>query len=310
MSRLTRTLTAAAGAAGLSAALVVAPSPAVAAAGPDRIDLVTGSMPEGIAAGPGTTFFAGARSDGAVYAGDVTTGVVELLVAGDGEGPAVGLLYDARSGLLWVAGGNGGDITAYDAETGEVVFRQVVEGAGFLNDLVITDDAVYVTDSFRNRLTVITLDSQAFPDESRQLVLSGDYVQPAGFGANGIRELPSGDLVLVSGGVLYAVDPATGTADIIEVSGRQLAGGDGLVIDGSTLYVVNGYGGDEVAVLRLSADSGSAQAVGVVRAQELDRPTTGAIVDGALYVVNGRFQTLGQNPEAAVYVTKLHVRRS
>jgi hypothetical protein len=59
----------------------------------------------------------------------------------------------------------------------------------------------------------------------------------------------------------------TGVADVIEVRGRQLTAGDGLVLDGSTLYVVNGYGGDEVAVLRLSADATRAQAVGVIRSR-------------------------------------------
>lgn len=87
MSRLTRTLSATS----LAAALVAAPSSALAANGPDRINLETGSLPEGIAAGPGTSFFAGARSDGGVYVGDIRSGAVDLLVEGDDRGPAVGL---------------------------------------------------------------------------------------------------------------------------------------------------------------------------------------------------------------------------
>ena len=71
-----------------------------------------------------------------------------------------------------------------------------------------------------------------------RLPLTGDYVQPAGFGANGIRALAGGQLVVVSGGVLYAVDPSTGVADRIEVAGRALTGGDGLELRGRTLYVV------------------------------------------------------------------------
>jgi hypothetical protein len=67
---------------------------------------------------------------------------------------------------------------------------------------------------------VVDLDAAGLPTgEPRLLPLTGDYVQPAGFGANGIRELPTGDLVVVSGGVLYAVDPVTGVADAIEVRG-------------------------------------------------------------------------------------------
>ena len=86
-----------------------------------------------------------------------------------------------------------------------------------------------------------------------------DYVQPAGFGLNGIRVLPSGDLIAVSGGVLYVIDPVTGTADRVEVTGEQLTAGDGLVLHGRTLYVVRGYDSpdaardrDSVVELRLS----------------------------------------------------------
>jgi streptogramin lyase len=301
MSRLTRTLSATSLAAVVSAALVAAPSSALAGPALDRIDLETGSQPEGIAAGPGTTFFAGARSDGAVYVGDVRTGDVELLVAGDGEGPAVGMLYDARSGLLWVAGGTGGDITAYDAQTGDEVFSAQVEGAGFLNDVAITRDAVYVTDSFGDALTVVALDRNGQPTgEVSPLELLG-YEAPAGFGLNGIRELPGGDLVVVSGGVLYRVDPASGATRVIDVD-VDLRGGDGLELRGNQLYVVNGYGGDEVVVLRLQGDS--ARTTGVLTDEDLDRPTTGALIGGSLYVVNGRFSVAG-DPTTEYYVTRL-----
>ena len=308
MSRLTRTLSATSLAAVVAAAVVAAPSSALAAHGLDRIDLVTGSQPEGIAAGPGTTFFAGARSDGAIYVGDVVTGEREELVAGDGDGPAVGLLYDERSGLLWVAGGSGGDVTAYDAETGEQVFRALVAGAGFLNDVAITDRAIYVTDSFNAEIVVIPLRTKDrdLPVEGtyRTLKVKGEYVQPEGFGLNGIRELPSGDLVVVSGGVLYAVDERSGQADVIEQDGQALVAGDGLVLEGRTLYVVNGAGGDEVVELRLAADEGSTTFVRELTDPELDRPTTGALIDGALYVVNGRFAVAG-DPQTENYVTRL-----
>lgn len=304
---LTRSLTAAAGAAGLTAALVVAPSPALAkqADYPETIKLANRSQPEGIAAGPGDTFFAGARSDGAIYVGDAATGKVKRLVKGDGD-IAVGLLYDPRSDLLWVAGGSAGDVTAYDARTGDVAFRQLVPDARFLNDVAITDDAVYVTDSFRPSLTVIALDASARPTTVDQLTLGGEYVQPDGFGANGIRELPTGELVLVSGGVLYGVDPVDGSADVLEQDGPALRAGDGLVLDGQTLYVVNGAGGDEVVELRLSDDFESTTYVREITDSELDRPTTAALIDGALYVVNGRF-SVADEPQTTFYVTRLEL---
>jgi hypothetical protein len=205
-----------------------------------------------------------------------------------------------------------GTVTAYDGA--EEVFQVDVEDlvgvadAGFLNDLVVTRDAVYVTDSFSSALVVIPLDESGEPVGTvDSLPLTGDYVQPAGFGLNGIRELPGGELVVVAAGTLYRVDPATGAADEIEVSGGDLEGGDGLEIRGKTLYVVNGYGGDEVVVLRLAGDDRSATTTGVLTEsspEQLDRPTTAALVAGSLYVVNGRF-SIADVPGTENFVTRL-----
>ncbi len=64
--------------------------------------------------------------------------------------------------------------------------------------------------------------------------------------------LPGGDLLAVSGGVLYAVDSASGVAGRVEVQGATLTGGDGLELRGNTLYVVRGFNPRaSVVVLRL-----------------------------------------------------------
>jgi hypothetical protein len=300
---------------GLTAlALALTPlSPVAAHPRPDRIALETGSLPEGIAAGPGRTFFVGARSDGDIYVGNVRKATVTRLVDETTPGAAaVGMYYDDRSGLLWVAGGGPragrglGTVTAYDGA--DEVFSTTVAGAGFLNDVVVTRDAVYVTDSFSPALVVVPLDRSGRPTgRVGSLPLAGEYKQPAGFGANGIRELPGGDLVVVAAGTLYRVDPATGVADAIEVRGpRDLSGGDGLEVRGKTLYVVNGYGGDEVVVLRLAGDNRSARTTRVLTEsspEQLDRPTTAALVAGSLYVVNGRFSIAG--PTTENFVTRL-----
>jgi hypothetical protein len=80
------------------------------------------------------------------------------------------------------------------------------------------------------------------------------------------------------------------------------------VLDGSTLYVVNGYGGDEVAVPAAVGRRHRGAGRGRDPLRALDRPTTGALVDGSLYVVNGRFGTLATAPDAPVYVTRLRTR--
>ena len=291
-------------------ALAVALLPAASASasdGPDTIALQTGSLPEGITTGPGETFFAGARKDGAVRQYSAVTGELLRTVVAPREGEvAVGMLYDAATERLYVAGGATGDLTVYDAPTGTVLFTANAGPGRFLNDVTVTKDAAYFTDSLSAQLVVVPFGKRGAlpsPEDVRVLSLGGDYVQPSGFGLNGIRDLPNGDLLVVSGGVLYVVDPQDGTADRVEQSGRALSGGDGLELVGRTLFVVNGYGGNEVVQLRLQKDFSATTVTTVLDQTDtpstLDRPTTGALVGGDLYVVNGRFGSISATDTAA-----------
>ena len=306
-------------AAAVALALAVPAGPALAdrPAPPSAVPLVTGSMPEGISAGPRGSFFVGARSDGAVYVGK-RNGTLRTLVPGAAGEIALGLRYDGRTGRLWVAGARTGDVTAYDARSGRVLFtvdtdgpddRDATGGATrLLNDIAVTPEAVYVTDSLSAELVVVPTPGGELPapGDVRTLPLTGDYVQPAGIGANGILVLPTGDLLLISGGLLHVVDPATGVTDLVEQAGRPLTGGDGLVLSGSTLYVVYGFDDrDSVVQLRLSSDLRSSTFVREITAAGLDRPTTAALVGGDLLVVNGRFATIGDQPDAPVYLTRI-----
>ena len=117
--------------------------------------------------------------------------------------------------------------------------------AGFLNDLVITSKAVYVTDSQVARLVVVPLSKWGTPPAASAvqiLPITGDLVYTAGFNANGIRQLPTGELVIVksNNGELYAVNPRTGDTDEMAIEGADLTGGDGLEIVDDILYVVRG----------------------------------------------------------------------
>lgn len=279
----------------LAPALALTPAaPSGAAAFPDTVPLPDRSSPEGIAAGPGTTFFAGSRADGSVYRADARTGEGAVLVPGEQGGVAVGMQYDPGSGLLWVAGGGTGRITAYDGGTGRLVARYTAPAAPrgrFLNDVDVTPDGVFVTDSLNAELLVVRDGALS------RLPLTGDWVQQAsGNSANGIRRLPGGDLLVVSPTGLYRVPPTTGVADRLEqTGGRALAGGDGLALRGSTLYVVVGYGSrsDSIAVASLDRAGRSFTTTGELRDADLERPTTAALLAGALYAVNGKFNTPG-----------------
>ena len=197
---------------------------------PDSIALPNGWQPEGITT-DGKHLYSGSLADGAIFRSDVRTGEGEVLAAGAPGRVATGLDFDKRRDLLWVAGGPTGEVRAQDARTGEVVATYEFPSATprFLNDVVVTRDAVYVTDSSHQELAVIPLRSghghghghdrsdghghghgSQLPPASAAttLPLTGDLVFQAGFNLNGIVELRH---LLVSvqsnTGLLFAIDP-------------------------------------------------------------------------------------------------------
>src|SRR5215217_4871636 len=127
---------------------------------PDIIPLPTSWGSEGIAIGRGTDFFAGARQmspfQGAIYKGDLRTGEGAILVPAQPGRYALGMKFDQRTDLLFVAGGPSGVGFIYDATTGEdVAIVRFTSGTSFVNDVVITREAAYFTDSLNAILYVI-----------------------------------------------------------------------------------------------------------------------------------------------------------
>jgi hypothetical protein len=290
--------------------LLVAAGPAAGAPPfPDRIDLPNGWAPEGITTGPGTTVYVGSLGSGAVLQADVRTGERAVIVAGANTPPAVGVEYEPDANRLWVAGGGSGEVRVYDASTGTLLETYTFSPAGFLNDLVVTDAAVYVTDSGIQQLDVIPLGpGGALPDpaDATTLPLTGEisFVQGE-FNANGIVEA-RGWLILVQSftGQLFRVDPSTGDATEIELgAGVDVMNGDGLEVHGGTLYVVRNFD-NLVAVFKLGPGLESAELVGTMTSSGLDVPTTAAFVAGSLYAVNARFTTPA-TAETPYWITRL-----
>ena len=183
---------------------------------------------------------------------------------------------------------------------GALVFGESVPGAGFHNDLVVTDTDVYVTDSRVDRLVRVPLDPATGPPERQHQLpraLRRMACRPGGTtNANGIRELPDGSLVLNNSrvGGLWQVDATTGVARAIPVKGGPgLIGGDGLEIDGTTLYDVRGSDQSSVAVLLLSRSGAgwTAKWAGARSDETLDVPSTTTLAGGWLWVINARFGT-------------------
>ena len=275
----------------------------------DQVPLPVGFQPEGIAS-IGRTFFSGSVADGRIWRGDLITGRGAVLVPSVPGRSLRGMQVDRRTGLLWTTGSEGatGVVLAVNARTGAVVRRFEVPGAGFLNDLVVTRRTVWVTDSNVDRLTAVPLGRHGRPASApvRFLPLTGDWpATPAGqLGANGIRALPGGSLVLnnTTAGGLYTVDPCTGRVRRIPVAGTPaIRSGDGLELVGNRLYVVRGTGGSDVTVVRLHATrhGWTGTMKGVLTDPRLDVPSTATAALGRLWAVNARFGN--PSPATATY---------
>jgi hypothetical protein len=305
------------GLAGAGALTALVGTPGHAARASRTVPLPDGIRPEGVTSGPGTTYYVGSLADGRLVTGDLRDGEPSRLLWAGATGRQLrGLQWDARSGLVWAAGnvGTAGYVWAVDGATGAVVSEVPVAGAVFLNDLVVTEDAVVVTDSRVDRLTVVALDPAtglATGAAPTFVVLGGAW--PVGDGAainaNGIRELPDGALVLNNSrvGGLWQTDVTTGATAAIPVSGgRPLTGGDGLELVGTTLYDVRGSGDAEVSVLTLSpgASGWTAAWDGTRRHRSLDVPSTATAAGGSLWAVNARFGVASPGT-ASYWITRL-----
>ncbi len=272
--------------------VAAAAGPAPADSFPSTIPLPDGWRPEGIATGVGTSVYAGSLADGSVWKADLRTGAGGVLVEGD-DRPAVGMAVDR--GLLYVARGPVGDASVYDARTGGAVADvDLTDDASFINDVTVTRDAAYFTNSQADELYQVSLDPRGVPTgEVRTIGLTGDWQQVSGFNANGIVGTPDGRTLIVvnsTTGVLYNVDPTTGEAVAVDTGGELLTLGDGLLLSGKTLYVVRNTA-NEIVELQMSPDFLSATVVGTRTDPDFDVPTTIATQGSRLYAVNARFGT-------------------
>ena len=263
---------------------------------PDVISLPNGFQPEGIASGNGTTFYVGSIPTGMVYRGDLRTGQGAVLVPSQAGRSSIGMKYDAGTGLLFVAGGTTGNAYVYDGQTGaNVATIPLTNLPGFINDVVITNDAAYFTNSFQPEFYQVPITSRGQTDfTSETIPLSGDYVfTPGEFNANGIAATPDGkSLIIVNSvdGALYDVAPTSGAATLIDLGSDAVPAGDGILLQGKTLYVVQNQF-SQIAVVQLSPDRTSGMIVDTITSSDFRVPTTIARFGNSLYAVNARFGT-------------------
>ena len=279
---------------------------------PETVPLPDGFQPEGITMGNGHTAYVGSLAGGAIYAVDLRTGAGSELVPGfPGSLFAVGLDFDARSGYLFVAGGLIGDGRVYDTDTGQMIHQLSLDApwVSWINDVLVTRKAAYFTNSFSPFIYKVPLDSKGEPSGAVQaLMLGGDWQNftnpaPAGLedmwiNANGIVATPDNRTLIVVNyysGLLYTVDPDTGFATEMDLGGAIVPTGDGLILRGKTLYVVENFL-NAIAVFTLSPDHSAATLTGYLTDSDLRIPSTADLFGPWLYAVNARFDVCFPGP--------------
>jgi sugar lactone lactonase YvrE len=226
-----------------------------------------------------------------------------VLVAGQAGRSAIGIKVD-RGNRLFVAGGATGQAFVYDARTGADLASYQLAPAGaatFVNDVVVTAKAAWFTDSRIQQLYALPLGHHGrLPAQSRvrTLPLTGDLVYGEGNNLNGIVAARGGRVLLsvqTNTGKLFRIDPRSGVTREIDLGGASLLNGDGMLLAGRVLFVVQNRD-NKIAVVRLSRSLHRGRVVATLTDPDFDVPTTIAFTAGRLYAVNARFGTTDPQP--------------
>jgi sugar lactone lactonase YvrE len=267
---------------------------------PEKIALPDGFRPEGIAIGKRGTFYVGSIPTGAIYRGALKTGEGAEFIAGATGRAAIGV--ELSHGRLFVAGGGTGKGFVYSVKTRQLLMEAQLAtlpidmgaNATFVNDVVVARGGAYFTDSRRPFLYRLGRDGSV-----TRIPLTGDIVHVPGVNnANGIETTPNRKrLIIVQSNTpvgnnvskLFTVDRTSGMTREIALN-RQITNGDGLHLDGRTLYVVQNRA-NSVAVIRLNRGLTEGTVMMDITDTDFDVPTTIDEFGKRLYAVNARFTT-------------------
>ena len=278
----------------LSAAMIpLLVAPAMATARPSSIPLPDDFQPEGIAVGEDSTFYVGSLRDGDIYRGDLRSGKGKRFVDVDNR-VAVGMRVDKARDWLVVAGGPTGRAWVYDTQDGTTAARLRLgpRDATFSNDVAITQDALYFTDTFAARIYKVPIRADGSFGPTKTITVTGPAAETGGFGLNGIDSTHRPRLLVTHTdlGILALVNPSTGVSRRVRLSGPALVPEtlDGLQLEGRTAWVVQNFD-NSLARVRLSPDLKRGRVVEVIRSELFRVPTTVARDGKRLALVNGRF---------------------
>jgi Cu-Zn family superoxide dismutase len=257
-------------------------------------------FPEGVAYQPSSgAYFVGSTTDGTIFRGTLREPAATVFLApgGDGRTTAIGLKVDSR-GRLFVSGGGTGQMFVYDAATGGLLGK-VSNGLTptFINDVAVTSAGdAYFTDSMNPILFKVAADANGQYTLESWLDFTGTALTyQTGFNLNGIAASEDGQYLIVvqsNTGKLFRIEIATKAVSEINLGGATVTNGDGILLNGKTLYVARNQQG-LIVKIQLSDDLTSGSVVSSTSDPLLAYPTTLAWADGRLLVVNSQFNKRG-----------------
>jgi sugar lactone lactonase YvrE len=250
-------------------------------------------FPEGIAydAAAGV-FYTGSTTSGNILKVNVNSGATSLFSEGAAQGRTfcTGMKLDSK-GRLWVCGGSEAKIhvLSRDGYLIKTWDTKALYGGAFVNDCIGDQEYMYFTDSQTPKIYRAKISEDQPGNLEEWLTFTNQQIPYAtGTNANGIEMTKDGRYLIVvvsSSGKLYRIDKTSKT--IAEISlNATVASGDGILLDGSTLYVSRNATGQVFPVV-LNADF-TQGTVGAGFGSNLLFNTTMAKVGNDLLVVNGQ----------------------
>ena len=257
--------------------------------------------PEGVAYRAGSAnFYVGSTTDGTIFKGTLGKKDTEVLLPPALERPsAIGMKVD-ETGRLFVAGGASGKMFVYDTGSEALIKAfdtpATAPGGTFINDVALTPEGAYFTDSSRPVLFRVARTASGVGELTPWLDFTGTALKyQTGFNLNGIAASTDGKYLIVvqsNTGKLFRITVADKAVAEIDLGGGTVMSGDGILLSGQTLYVVRNSA-TLIVPVTMSADFSSGRLGTAFTDPSLRFPTTIAQNGSRLLVVNSQFDKRG-----------------
>jgi Cu-Zn family superoxide dismutase len=241
-------------------------------------------------------YYVSSTGDGSVFRGRLSESAATVFLPAGADERTVTTGMKVEDGLLFVSGGNTGRMFIYEVNSGGLVAKfQAEDSPSFINDVVIGRwGAAYFTDSNNPYLYRVAKNANGDWEMEEWIDFTGTpLVFQQGFNVNGIVASEGGKYLIVdqtNTGKLFRIDVDTKEVIQIDLGGATIPGGDGMVLLGRTLWVVNS---GKITEVRLAGDLASGSITMSFTDPTLVSPTTAAYANGRLLVVNSQFNKRG-----------------